>query len=290
MKHGTNGSFVPSPEEIAAAEAAAAAAERRRSLLQVRFGEGEDQRRELQQVNGNKPVKTNFESGKQLLGVLEENRHDVVDVYVDDVIDMVAELRSATRASMLETAVIAWFYHALGFRVLEVECHEQAGSDDSSSGFLLFRIRLDANYDNEVNSLHEGQDLSHKFRGALIRALPGDLAAKRQDGQASLEQMVQISWTKCGSIELGGVCALGLVMLIVMAIGIGMLRGCNCGGFCPCVHRKGVSEGVEYHNALAELRCRGAEFEVNPDGSASIKVPPHRDMHVKWRCPDCCLL
>merc|ERR1719277_1376579 len=115
------------------------------------------QRREVQEANGIKIVKADFESKHQLLNVLEEHRFHAVDVHVDDVIDMVAELRGVTRASLLETAVIAWFYHALGFRVLEVECHEQARSDDSSSGFLLFRVRLEANHDKEVNSLPEGE-------------------------------------------------------------------------------------------------------------------------------------
>merc|ERR1712061_781751 len=71
------------------------------------------------------PFKADFESKEQFLQVLEEHRLETVDVHVDDVINMVAELRGVNRSSIMQTAVTAWSYHALGFRVIEAECHEQ---------------------------------------------------------------------------------------------------------------------------------------------------------------------
>jgi len=236
-----------------------------------------------------KMLEADFESHQQLQKLLEDHRYEHVAVRIPDIIDMIAEMRGVTRERLLETAVIAWFYHALGYRVLEAECREQGRTDDSSTGFLLFRVKLDADHDREVASLAPGEDLTKKFRNALVNALPGDLAGSTTTSKSSLEQMVQISWAKSGSIELGGVAALGLVMMIVMAIGVSMLSGWPCGrGMFPCVNRLGTSEGIEYKAALRELRDRGAEFEVNPDGSATLKVPPYRDS--KWRCPDCSIL
>lgn len=235
-------------------------------------------------------VEADFEDQKQLQALLERHRYDAVSIRIPDIIDMVADMRGVSRASLLETAVVAWFYHALGFRVLEAECKEQDRTEDSSTGFLLFRVKLDADHDREVAKLAPGEDLTKKFRSALVSALPGELAGKANTGRSSLEQMVQISWAKAGSIELGGVAALGLVMMIVMSIGVTMLSGWHCcRGACPCVGRGLVNEeGAEYKAALRELRDRGAEFEVNPDGSATLKVPPFRD--AKWRCPDCSIL
>jgi hypothetical protein len=236
-------------------------------------------------------VEVDYVSRAQLVKTLEDHRNETVDVHVNDVIDMVAGLRGVNRSSMLQTAVIAWFYHAVGFPILEVECHEQPRTEDSASGLLLFRVKLDADYDREVKRLKEGEDLSQKFRRALVTALPGDLVA-REDGP-SLDQMVQISWTKGGSIELGGVATLSLIVLIVMAIGVGGCQwsfcGKDCCPYCPCISRPGKSEGDEYATAIQELRDRGAEFEVSPDGAAKLRVPPVRE--AKWRCPsDCSIL
>mmetsp|Transcript_97679 Transcript_97679/g.209607 ORF Transcript_97679/g.209607 Transcript_97679/m.209607 type:complete len:268 (-) Transcript_97679:213-1016(-) len=233
-------------------------------------------------------MKVNFYSKQQLMEVLAENRHHTVDVHVDDVINMMAELRGVSRSTILQMAVTAWFYHALGFPVVEAECHQQPATDDSSGGFLLFRVRLEANHALEVSGLSPGENLAKKYRDLLMSSLPGDLKARKQASFS--EQMVQISWTRPGSVELGGVAALGVVVLIVMAIGIGSCRCefCNCRGNCPCLARPGSEQGHSYHCALLELRERGADFEVSPDGSASLRVPPYRDR--KWRCPECAIL
>lgn len=236
-----------------------------------------------------KVYEADFVSHKQLQALLEEHRYEAVAVRIPDIIDMVADMRGVSRARLLETAVVAWFYHALGFQVLEAECSEQGRTDDSTTGFLLFRVKLDADHDREVANLQPDEDLTKKYRNALVNALPGDLAGTATSSRSSLEQMLQISWAKSGSIELGGVAALGLIMMIVMAIGVNMLSGWPCcRGLCPCINRFGVTEGLEYKTALRELRDRGAEFEVNPDGSATLKVPAYRD--GKWRCPDCSIL
>lgn len=230
-------------------------------------------------------TKVKFNSKQQLLDILEQHRYDAIDLSIDDVVDMIAELRGVTRNDVLRMAITAWFYHALGFGVLEAECHEQSRTDDSPGGLLLFRVRLDGDHEQEVSALPPGEELTKRYRSLLIAALPSDLAASK-DG-SNLDQMISISWTKGGSIELGGVAALNLVVVIVMAIGIGMCRCdfCRCCNGCPCLCRPGHAEAREYSCALRSLRQRGAEFQVDADGSATLRVPPCRD--AKWRCPEC---
>mmetsp|Transcript_21255 Transcript_21255/g.41604 ORF Transcript_21255/g.41604 Transcript_21255/m.41604 type:complete len:201 (+) Transcript_21255:209-811(+) len=199
---------------------------------------------------------------------------------------MVCDLRSVSRGEMLQAAVTAWFHRALNFNVMEVECHEQPRSGDNPGGLLLFRVRLQADHAREVGGLSPGQELTAKYRDALISALPGgDFVAVDQG--SSLEQMLQISWTKGGSIELGGVAALGLVILIVMALGVGVDYTCRdlC-GVCPCFLRSGRRE--EYINAVRELKERGAEFEVGPDGSAHVRVLPRKG--PRYQCPSECII
>jgi len=234
---------------------------------------------------GPPPVKISFQSRQQLLQALYEHRYETLDVHANDIVDMVSELRGVSRGEMLQAAVIAWFHRALSFQVLEVECHEQLTSEDNPGGLLLFRVRLQADHNKEANGLPPGQELTRKVRDALIGALPGDAAPNKEPQSSSLDQMVQISWTKSGSIELGGVAALGLVVLIVMAIGVGSYRLCDFTNGCPCFSRG--SHASEYTRALRELRERGAEFTVAPDGSTTLRVPPSRD--TRWRCPDCAI-
>lgn len=230
-------------------------------------------------------VKIVFQSRQQLLQALCEHRFETLDVQASDIVDMVSELRGVSRGEMLQAAVIAWFHRALSFQVLEVECHEQEHSEDNQGGLLLFRVRLQADHTKEASGLPPGEELTGKVRDALIGALPGDFVAKKEPRCSSLDQMVQISWTKSGSIELGGVAALGLVVLIVMAIGVGTYRFCDFTNGCPCFSRGGHTS--EYTRALRELRERGAEFTVAPDGSTTLRVPPSRD--TRWRCPDCAI-
>lgn len=233
-------------------------------------------------------VKVDYTSKDQLLSVLEEHRLETVDVQVADVIEMVAELKGVSRSAILQTAIVAWFYHALGHPVLEAECIEQDHSEDTTGGFLLFRVRLDANHEAEVAQQGDEASLNHRFRESLLAALPVDIMARKES--SSLDQMIQISWTKSGSIELGGVTAIGLVVLVVMSIGVGMCRSdfCYCEYACPCITRPGRAEGREYAMALRELRDRGAEFEVSPDGSAILRVPPASNRATKWKCFDGC--
>ena len=216
------------------------------------------------------------------------SEYNDIELAVDDVVDMISELRGVDRPAVLQSAVTAWFYHALGFGVLEAECHEQTKTDDNPGALLLFRVRLDADHDQEVKALPSDQDLTQKLKSQLVKALPADLTASKVE--ASMDQMVSISWTKCGSIELGGVAALGLVTVIVMAVGIGACRceACRCCDGCPCTSRPGHTEGREYACALRSLRQRGAEFQVATDGSATLRVPAARD--AKWMCPTECTL
>ncbi|CAK0862161.1 unnamed protein product, partial [Prorocentrum cordatum] len=66
-----------------------------------------------------------FASKHELVYLLERHRYSEIELAVDDVVDMISEIRGVDRPAVLQLAVTAWFYHALGFGVLEVECHEQ---------------------------------------------------------------------------------------------------------------------------------------------------------------------
>lgn len=232
-----------------------------------------------------------FTSSQQLFADLLAHRNEIVEVHVDSAIDMIAALKGVDRSSVLRTAISTWFYHALGFRILEAECQEQPNAKaDAPADQLSFRVRLDANHEREVAGLLPGQALSDKYRDALVAILPEDLAKK---ANLPTEQMVEIAWTAPGSVELGGAAAAGLVALMVMAAGLGMLYmdlGQDCGSSCPCVGRSGNgrSEGQEYRCVLRELKERGAEFRLRPDGSVSLRVPPYQN--ATWRYQQCMVL
>lgn len=232
-----------------------------------------------------------FTSSQQLFADLEAHRNQIVEVRVDSAIDMVAALKGVDRSFVLRTAISTWFYHALGFRILEAECQEQPNAKaDGSADQLSFRVRLDANHEREVAGLLPGQALSDKYRDALVATLPEDLAKK---ANLTPEQTVEIAWTAPGSVELGGAVALGLVALMVMTVGLSMLYMdlCQgCGANCPCVGRSrhGRSEGQEYRCAVRELKERGAEFRLGPDGSVSLLVPPCQT--ATWKCQQCMVL
>eukprot|EP00929_Paragymnodinium_shiwhaense_P067323 TRINITY_DN33899_c0_g1_i2.p1 TRINITY_DN33899_c0_g1~~TRINITY_DN33899_c0_g1_i2.p1 ORF type:complete len:296 (-),score=39.29 TRINITY_DN33899_c0_g1_i2:114-917(-) len=224
-----------------------------------------------------KPVQVEYQTKTQLLQDLNDHSSETVDVHIGDVVDMVASLRSVDRTSMMQTAIAAWVYQSFGYAVLEVECHEQPRSEDSTTSLLLFRARLDGDYELELSRLKEGEARQHGDKHAL-------------------EQMVHITWVKGGSIELGGVASLGLVVMIVMAIGIGMCRWDLCHSLsflsCSCCigTRPGRAEADEYSAAIKELRERGAEFEVSPDGSAKLRVPPRASLAAPVRCPECAIM
>lgn len=237
----------------------------------------------------NEIVKSEFKSKERLVAFLQDHRYENLELQIDDVINMMAELKTVSRNSILESSVTAWFQYALGFRVLEVECHEQerpSHDGDGSGGFVLFRLRLDASYEDEISRLSPGEDLKTKYRNMLIEVLPGNLAFR---SDSTLDNMVQISWTKAGSVELGGVVASALVISIIVAIGLTSL--CRCGSFCsdgvPCLTRPAKPENQEYYLALREFQQRGAEFEVKPDGSAFLRIPAHRSHRSS--CPDCAI-
>jgi len=175
---------------------------------------------------------------------------------------------------------------------------------------LSFRIRLDANHDGEVASLLPGQVLGDKYRNALVAALPEQITNTMHSKH---DQMVEISWTAPGSIELGGVASLGLITMMVMSMTIGLGVCCfeqyrqrgktgegslqraevaaSFGTSCPCVSRWGHSNmlGSEYKNALRDLQARGAEFKLGLDGSVSLSVPPHQDS-LTWTYHKCIMM
>jgi len=175
---------------------------------------------------------------------------------------------------VLQGALSSWFSYATGFPVLEVECHEQRQQLEGDLGALLvFRVRLDALYDAEVAKLKKREELNASFRNKLVNALPEDLVNAKGD---KLKKMVQISWIQPGSIVLGGVAALSLVVLIVSAIGMTRCTCdcCTCLTLCSCMRRANRSDSDLYFCALSELQKRGATFDVLPDGSSRLHVPP----------------
>jgi hypothetical protein len=232
-------------------------------------------------------VEIQYTTETNLAALLQDNRNSVVHVQVSDVIDMIAELRRTNRQELLKHAVIAWFYHALGFPVLEAECKEQPTEEDPGGGLVLFRARLDADYEKELAAVPKGEKFEDHLQELLVNALPG-LNASGTTAKG-LNQMVKVNHVKSGTIEVGGVAAIGVIILVVMAIGLGptcRCELCNC-NFCPCFTRPGKKEGEEYACAIRELQERGANFEINPDCTATIRIPKGSDN--KWKCPmdDC---
>jgi len=232
-------------------------------------------------------VEVEYRSRAQLYEVIQQHRFEAINFHVKDVATMVAELRGESRNQVIQKAVNWWFAQATGFDVIEVECLEQEGTDDDKGALLLFRLKLDADHEVEVRSLQKGQDLQTRYRDLLVAALPTQLVARKEE---KLKQMVMISWTKPGSVELGGVASMSLVVLIVMTLGFAACSCelCNCSpAVCACLSRR--LEGNEYSCALRRLESRGAEFEVKADGSARLRVPAERP--GKWKCYDSeCLL
>lgn len=235
------------------------------------------------------PCEVRFQSKDQLVEVLQSNQSGAVHVAVDDVVDMMADLRGVGRLEVIQGALTAWFSHATGMRVIEVESHEQKQQSEGDLGaLLLFRIRLAGEYEAETRKLEQGEELAVKLRDQLVASLPKDLVERKEE---KLKRMIQISWTRPGSIELGGVAALSLVVLIITAIGLTrcFCEYCTCSSICSCVKRAGRgNDSSLYYCAMNDLQQRGAEFEVNPDGSATLRVPPVRG--ARWVCPDCTLM
>eukprot|EP00930_Biecheleria_cincta_P074918 TRINITY_DN62112_c0_g1_i1.p1 TRINITY_DN62112_c0_g1~~TRINITY_DN62112_c0_g1_i1.p1 ORF type:complete len:255 (-),score=51.50 TRINITY_DN62112_c0_g1_i1:142-906(-) len=244
---------------------------------------------QLLQAQQASPVEILFKSKEQLAEVLQSNLSSAVHVAVDDVVDMIAALRGVDRLAVIQGALSAWFSHATGMRVVEVESHEQRQQSEGDLGaLLLFRVRLEGEYEAEMKKLAKGEELAVKLRDQLVASLPKDLVEQKEE---KLKRMIQISWTRPGSIELGGVAALSLVVLIITAIGLSpcFCETCVCSPICSCVKRSGRgSDASLYHCAMNDLQQRGAEFEVNPDGSATLRVPPVRE--PRWGCPDCTLM
>eukprot|EP00439_Symbiodinium_sp_Y106_P014736 s5322_g2.t1 len=206
-------------------------------------------------------VEVEFESRQQISKVLRRNKCKNIVISVPDVVDMIAALNQIAKLC----------YKA---RFLEVECHEQRQQLEGDLGALLvFRVRLDALYDAEVAKLKKREELNASFRNKLVNALPEDLVNAKGD---KLKKMVQISWIQPGSIVLGGVAALSLVVLIVSAIGMTRCTCdcCTCLTLCSCMRRANRSDSDLYFCALSELQKRGATFDVLPDGSSRLHVPP----------------
>mmetsp|Transcript_36083 Transcript_36083/g.67209 ORF Transcript_36083/g.67209 Transcript_36083/m.67209 type:complete len:269 (-) Transcript_36083:52-858(-) len=237
-------------------------------------GIGEDGKQVQSEGKDGQTVEVRFESKKQLSKALRQHRSQHVVVTVPDVVDMMATLQGKSRQSVLQGAISSWFTYATGFPVLEVECHEQRQQLEGDMGALLvFRVKLDALYDAEAAKLKKREELNSSFRNKLVNALPEDLVKAKGD---KLQKMVQISWTQPGSIVLGGVAALSLVVLIISAIGMTRCSCdcCTCLTLCACMRRSSRRESDVYFCAISELQKRGATFDVLPDGSSTLHVPP----------------
>lgn len=242
---------------------------------------------------------TTYRSEEELRHLLKERERQELTVDVADAIEMVAELMHLQRTDLLRLAVVAWFYHAIGFPVLEAECHEQTQTDDMPWRLLVFRVRLDADHATEEKAAKDGgQKLTEKYRDLLSEVLLEDLWAK-QGGVApttSTENLIKISWTTPGTLELGGVAAMGPISLIVMSLGLGLCpspshsRGYWEDCCCPCVARPGRAERRALSVSLQELRAAGTSVEVAMDGSATLRVPPRGSGASMRDCPGCAVL
>lgn len=226
-----------------------------------------------------------------LLEALNRHRFESLDFQVSDIIDAIAALRGLDRCAALENAMRLWFRQAFGFRILELQCREQGFSarDFGGKHIVCFTVRLDANHKLEVQDLSEGQTLLGKYRAALVAALPRDLVAGGP--LLPLEHFVEVSEVRSGSVEVQGSAHLGVMALLLLATGAGAWHcdpcsaGSSC-GICQCLFRLRGGEGAEYAAALRELRSRGAEFELSPDGGARLRVPPAAQFPARWT--DCC--
>eukprot|EP00933_Yihiella_yeosuensis_P084983 TRINITY_DN9975_c0_g1_i1.p1 TRINITY_DN9975_c0_g1~~TRINITY_DN9975_c0_g1_i1.p1 ORF type:complete len:270 (+),score=57.65 TRINITY_DN9975_c0_g1_i1:104-913(+) len=237
------------------------------------------------------PVQAEFKNKKQFAEVLQNNRYGNVDFNVEDVIDMLAELRGISRARILHEAVTTWFEYGTGCSVSEVDCHEHPCTEEleDRSGLLVFRIGLKSKYEYEVAMLKEDETLKEKYSAMVKTALPKEVQERRKD---KLDQMLQISYTKeadDGTVELGGVASISLMVLIVAATSLSACTcdACSCSQVCSCLTRQ-HHQAVPFFCTMSDLQCRGAEFQVNRFGgsSAVLKVGPVP--WSKWRCAvDC---
>jgi len=218
--------------------------------------------------------KADVTSKDRLFEILHEHPLEQLELTVPSLMELMADLQGVSRQAMSEMAMSAWFNHALGFPVLEVECQEQPIVEESSAGLLAFLVKLDARYDDELAQLQPGEDMAGHISKKLYGALPGDLADRQPKGEKDFDSMLQIQWTKPGSVTLGGVASMGLITLIVTTLICGTAYHSPCQErLCSCFFRKGQAPGRAYSQAMSELRSRGAEFDVAPDGRAIIRVP-----------------
>lgn len=238
--------------------------------------------------HGSSSYKIPFQSSNQLEEAVLEHRDQKVDVQIRDVIDMVSEIRGATRRTTLRSAIIDWFL-AAGLFVFEADVVEPPPSNDSPAVLVAFRVRIDGSYDREVARAGSSGKLAAKYQEQLLLALPGDALAS--EVSKSTSSNVQVSWVKPG-IELGGIVTLGAVVAIVVARAFGQYNCSRCCSYFPCITRGKRDESplqgkFDYKSSFRALVERGAEFKVNPDGSAALRIPPLQETR---RCLECPLL
>jgi len=235
-------------------------------------------------------LEVNFESKKHLSKLLKANRLVCLHVLVDDVVDVIAELKEIGRDMVLKDVLSSWFRSATNFNVIEIGFKEQEAAREGA--LMEFQVRLDGQYEREVSKLAKGEDLAGKLRSKLLDSLPRDFIKQYfKDDEEALKQQIHISWTRPGSIELGGTVALSLLVLIIISTGLARCscKCCECDTLCSCVgQRVGHGGSASYDCAMSDLRQRGAEFELHPDGRTVLRVPPAQ--RSSWMVPGCTLM
>ena len=223
--------------------------------------------------SADKVVKVEFQSRSQLSKVLQSHRGEQLVITTSDVMEMMADLKRTSRVAVLQGALSSWFACATGLSVLEVDCNEQRQPMEGDVGsHVVFRIRLNAVYEVEVAKVPKVEDLCAMYRQKLIQVLPKELVETKGD---KLKQMIQVSWVQPGSVILGGVAALSLLAIIGSAFGLSKCYCdcCLCLSLCSCM-RRGAGNNDLYFCTMKELEQRGCTLDVQPDGSATLQVPP----------------
>lgn len=221
-------------------------------------------------------VNVKYKSQETLLRTMDKNPKAEFKIDVDDVITMVSEFANVSRGELLRAATVAWFYYALGYPVLEADCHEQDQTDDMPYRLLVFRVKLDADYDAELaDASNDRAKLTDKYRSLLTSVLPEEI---RKESEASdLDKVVKISWTKEGSVELGGFTAIGPAALVIVSMALGTIRPPIHGRMtwdscCCCMTRPGRAEYFSLCEALPAFRERSAKVNIAIDGSATFDM------------------
>lgn len=196
-----------------------------------------------------------FESEGSLLHFLHTHRCNGVNIFVSDSVGMWAAICGKDNGTMLRRAISSWFFQALGRPVLHSDVTAEAGK-------LCFRLVLAECELDELgelaNWLRGKQEPELWIRSQLLAVLPG-----------LHEAMIELSASQIGDwMEVTGACVPAVVLQAAVTLAP-QEPDCDC----SCFLRKEPSARPGTL-VLREIRNRGAQFQLHPDGSASVLVFP----------------